>query len=817
MTHSSNRRPTAVDGRIVLVMGLLSLGAVCSARGDLLRVPEDYGTIQGAIDRSEPGDTIVVGAGTYRENIVVSSDIDVRGASTQDTRLAPDDGDFATITVTDAVGVNLSHFTMIDAVTAISVAGSAGIEIAHVAFAGAAGAAVAVDGLSDVDVTHNVFYDNEIGLQRGSAAVQIEGNIFEANGTDIANTALDSLGATANVSANCFERDPFDLGGVLDGGLLPGGVGTLGDPRFVDPSRYDFRLREGSACIDAARGTDAIDRSIADAGVYGGADADLFPGSVAGVTLADTSTAEPPSANIEVSWEPNLDYRVTNSQLPGSYLVYYKRGGEAAPPFDGADAGGGTQPSPIGVAADPTRFVLPNLAPQTVQPLTPRLVDASPRSESTLLSWEPAQNATSYTVHYGVGSIAENALDVGNVTSHTVTGLQNGTSYRFAVSASNQPIYHVAVAALDNTPARNESPLSPVASIALGSGSASEPSTELVATPGPIEPVPDLPDEDGCFIATVAYGGQATPQVEVLRDFRDRFLLTHAPGRWLVRQYYRHGPRAAAFVERHEALKAVVRAGLAPLVLAALLLVANAPLTVLTLAAAGAFAAHKRLARPAPRLASAALAAAAAVLACKSAHSEESAPNFSPRWMYEIKGGYFEPDLDDFEQSFGDNRAKHWALAGGYRLRDWLEVGVEIGHLRERGDGRAPDGSLVDAVHLRLVPLQAFVTYVHQPDETRRFVPYAGGGLAVTWYEEDVALQSTRDGRSDVGAGLRLGVRWLFDRQGPRPPEYRRGTSIYSRSYLFLEAQRIDTEIDDIDLGGITYQLGFRAELELGR
>jgi hypothetical protein len=72
----------------------------------------------------------------------------------------------------------------------------------------------------------------------------------------------------------------------------------------------------------------------------------------------------------------------------------------------------------------------------------------------------------------------------------------------------------------------------------------------------------------GCFIATAAYGSPMHPRVAVLRHFRDRFLATHAPGRALVAAYYRASPTIAAWIAERPASRAVVRAFLAPLVLA---------------------------------------------------------------------------------------------------------------------------------------------------------------------------------------------------------------------------------------------------------
>ena len=70
----------------------------------------------------------------------------------------------------------------------------------------------------------------------------------------------------------------------------------------------------------------------------------------------------------------------------------------------------------------------------------------------------------------------------------------------------------------------------------------------------------------GCFIATAAYGSRLAPEVAMLREFRDRYLLANAPGQAFVEWYYRVSPPAAAFIAKHESLKTAVRWGLAPIV-----------------------------------------------------------------------------------------------------------------------------------------------------------------------------------------------------------------------------------------------------------
>jgi hypothetical protein len=66
----------------------------------------------------------------------------------------------------------------------------------------------------------------------------------------------------------------------------------------------------------------------------------------------------------------------------------------------------------------------------------------------------------------------------------------------------------------------------------------------------------------GCFIATAAYGTAMAEEIQILRQFRDKYLLTNPLGQGLVNVYYENSPPIADFITEHPSLKPAVRTGL---------------------------------------------------------------------------------------------------------------------------------------------------------------------------------------------------------------------------------------------------------------
>lgn len=64
-----------------------------------------------------------------------------------------------------------------------------------------------------------------------------------------------------------------------------------------------------------------------------------------------------------------------------------------------------------------------------------------------------------------------------------------------------------------------------------------------------------------CFIATAAYGTPLHDDIDTLRDFRDRYMMSNHFGRAFVEIYYSMSPPIANAIRANEWLGTAVRAG----------------------------------------------------------------------------------------------------------------------------------------------------------------------------------------------------------------------------------------------------------------
>ena len=90
--------------------------------------------------------------------------------------------------------------------------------------------------------------------------------------------------------------------------------------------------------------------------------------------------------------------------------------------------------------------------------------------------------------------------------------------------------------------------------------------TATTPPPTPGERDIDGGNGGGCIIATAAYGSQLHPNVEILRDFRDKYLISHWLGREFVNLYYKYSPFVANIIAKNKSLRVIAQINLTPFV-----------------------------------------------------------------------------------------------------------------------------------------------------------------------------------------------------------------------------------------------------------
>ena len=553
---------------------VFALTGAASARGEDLIVEHDpadghFATIQAAIDHAEvelrkPNPDsfrirVRASSEAYRGPIRLKNDnVPIIGDSTSGTFI--EGGSSTLIEAGEVDSVTIRNFTFRSASLAISVENSDGIDIRNNVFELGRGAtAIQLSNSSNGSIVNNTFYNNGTAISTASN-VKITNNIFANNQTAISTQVPLNL-----VSYNLFF-DNGSAGVELDPTSIPYPATEDADPRFVDRGEGDFHLQEDSPAKGSGNPSEINSfNSSSDMGAYGGQFSDI---PLTGVTGLSATFTSPDS--VTLNWTASPNAAVTG------YRVYY---GAAPGSYQGTGAAEG--PSPIFIPGRTASSATLSGLPTSPQPPAAPLLRVTPQNQALQLDWNQVPGASGYLIYYSTTPFTAASLPdepapiritTGNITSYRIPDLANGTPYYVAIRAVAGNTLFVAVTAVIDAgqpPApgsANESGYTQ-ASVTLGQAVEVDgaPSEVLSATPQPVIPYPNLSGE-GCFIATAAYGFYSAPQVQLLRDFRDRFLMPHAAGRAFVSWYYRYGPAGAAFINSHPWLKPPVRLALFPLV-----------------------------------------------------------------------------------------------------------------------------------------------------------------------------------------------------------------------------------------------------------
>jgi hypothetical protein len=723
--------------------------------------------------------------------------------------------------------VEIRNFTFKSATVGISVLNSSAVSITNNVFPlGTTGTTAILVQNSSGTIANNTFFSNATAINTNST-ITITNNIFSGNGV-----AISSQAAVSPTFNDYFGNQIIGI--TPDSTSIPNTKTTLSDPLFVNASLVDgdFHLKSGSPAIGTGNTQSQYINSfnsVSDMGAYGGPASDPQLNAVTGVSSTLATSAS--SATMTVNWSPTSSSGVTG------YRVYY---GTSSRNYSGTQATEGS--SPLSVALGITTRTLSGL-PITppAAPDVPTLTGLAPLDKALQVSWKQAKGATGYLIYYSTASFDASSLPTtftevngAEVTSVQIPNLVNGTTYFVAVASQTQTTFYAAVTAvIDGTIAANfgvasanESAYSDETSKDIGepvpSAGISNLMSDFPETPAPF---PNLKSE-GCFIATAAYGFYSAPQVQALRDFRDRYLLTNAPGRAFVAWYYHYGPRGAHFLNLHPWLKAPVRVALLPLVIGALVLTGGSPLAktavvLLTIALLVALR-HRKKARftRRPELEKLLLTLFLIILPSL-AQGAEVRPD-RPHWSLELKGGTYFPDTPDWKKFYDSSYTGQYGGALAYKVLRQVEVGLAGSYLNASGKGQLPlhsgsDGQATsgDATY-ELFPLDVYLLARAVFKEDQLLVPYLAAGYTRLFYREELQGQETVKG-SVNGYHGRAGVQILLD-----GIEADASRNLYldfgiHHTYLFLEAKYLHAKADtvsggSVNLGGTSYLGGFLFE-----
>ncbi|MFZ5863977.1 MAG: CFI-box-CTERM domain-containing protein [Nitrospirota bacterium] len=507
-------------------------------------------SIADAIQAATAGDTLIITTGEYTEHLVIDKNLTIQAEDGAKVVIIGV-GSEPVVTIRPNVSAKLTRLILRRSATGVQITqATATLENVVIAADTSTGTAIRCEQTAGntITITRATIHRGEHGIVCAAQSVSVTNTIFSTltQGVD--------LGTLVLTGEQLFYQTP------------PPGTYTRVDTglEFVDETENDFHLTAASTnAFGQVTDSDTF-------GAYGGASAHTKPFPPRGVSVV----CAPPAAACTVSWTKNADHLVTGYQVsfaaplvPADATYAGTADGPITSPHI-IDTSASTQTTCTGTTC---ALSLSGLNTSVTAPDPPTGLAATFGDTRIYLAWNASAAATSYQVLSGTTSGVLTVVpgkDRVAETSTTLEDLVNGTIYYAAVAAATEPTLTAVVASLYGTPTASPTigNRSDPEHAEYGTAVTGAQSAEVSEIPEPVVGFPPLAEGRGCFIATAAYGSLMAPQVDLLRAWRDRYLLTNPPGRVFVRTYEAVSPPIADVLRRSELLRTTVRWALAPVI-----------------------------------------------------------------------------------------------------------------------------------------------------------------------------------------------------------------------------------------------------------